>query len=120
MKTFLVFFVVFVVVGIWIWTDLCGYRRLTAKNVKIARPTLFNYIYTKEETDYYVNMLWDLMIKEKFDVRIHKVYPLEEAAKAQDVRDFLSLLSYLKSCAADFRDQDIESRGTTGKLLLKP
>ena len=62
-----------------------GYRVLAAKNVKIARPTLYNYIYTQEEFEYYVNKLWDLMVKENFNVRIHKIYPLEDAAKAQDV-----------------------------------
>jgi NADPH2:quinone reductase len=63
------------------------------------RPTLFNYIYTREELQQYSSELWDLIIKDGLDVKIHDVYPLEDVARAH---------------------KDIESRGTTGKLLLKP
>jgi len=73
--------------------------RLSAKNVKILRPTLFNYIYTREEFDRYTEELWQLMTHQKFNIKIHEIYPLEEVARAQT---------------------DLESRKTSGKLLLKP
>ena len=82
----------------WLETLLTDYRRLSAKNAKIARPTLFNYISTREEFETYTNELWDFILKDKMDVAIHEVYPLAEVARAHS---------------------DIESRKTSGKLLLK-
>ncbi|KAL8719278.1 MAG: hypothetical protein Q9225_003708 [Loekoesia sp. 1 TL-2023] len=73
--------------------------KLSAKNAKVARPTLFNYIYTRQELEHYSNELWKTMIDQKFTVRIHEVYPLKDVARAHT---------------------DIESRKTMGKLLLKP
>lgn len=73
--------------------------RLSAKNTKLLRPTLFNYITTREEFVPYANELFDFMIKNKIDVRVHEVYPLKECGRAQE---------------------DLEGRRTTGKLLLKP
>ncbi|KAL8700200.1 MAG: hypothetical protein Q9224_001080 [Gallowayella concinna] len=73
--------------------------KLSAKNAKVARPTLFNYIYTREEFEQYSAALFKLMIDRKFSVRIHETYPLKDVARAHN---------------------DIESRKTMGKLLLKP
>lgn len=73
--------------------------RLSAKNIKILRPTLFNYIYTREEFERYSAELFDFIIKDKLNVRIHNTYPLQEVARAHT---------------------DLEGRKTTGKLLLKP
>jgi NADPH2:quinone reductase len=73
--------------------------RLSAKNVRLLRPTLFNYVYTREELLQYSNELWDLIVKDKMNVKIHEVYPLEDVKRATE---------------------DIESRKTKGKLLLKP
>lgn len=73
--------------------------RLSAKNVKLLRPTLFNYVTNREEFEQYACELFEFMIKNKIDVRVHEVYPLKDAARAQ---------------------QDLEGRKTTGKLLLKP
>ncbi|KAL8906995.1 MAG: hypothetical protein Q9207_001681 [Kuettlingeria erythrocarpa] len=73
--------------------------KLSAKNAKVARPTLFNYIYTREEFEHYSNKLWKMMVHEKFTVRIHEIYPLKDVARAHT---------------------DIESRKTMGKLLLRP
>ena len=72
---------------------------LAAKNVKVCRPTLYNYIVTREEKERYVGELWELVRGGKLEVPIHKVYPLAEAAQAQT---------------------DLEGRKTTGKLLLRP
>ncbi|KAF4637736.1 hypothetical protein G7Y89_g338 [Cudoniella acicularis] len=73
--------------------------KLSAKNIKLLRPTLFNYIYTREEFEKYSAELFDFIIKDKMNVKIHEIYPLAEVARAHT---------------------DIEGRKTTGKLLLKP
>ena len=72
--------------------------RLSAGNVRLMRPTLFNFITTREEFETNTKELFEIMQREKVDVRIHEVYDLKDAARAQD---------------------DLEGRGTTGKLLLK-
>ncbi|EEP80354.1 hypothetical protein UREG_05196 [Uncinocarpus reesii 1704] len=72
---------------------------LSAKNIKMLRTTLFNYIATQEEFDYYTTELFDMVKSGKLKTRVHKVYPLEQAAQAHI---------------------DLEGRKTTGKLLLKP
>lgn len=61
-------------------------RKLSAKNVKVARPVLFNYIYTRQEFEHYSNELWKMMIEKKFAVRIHEIYPLRDVARAHTVR----------------------------------
>lgn len=75
------------------------YSRLSAKNVKLLRPTLFNYIYTREELQQYAQELWDFIEKDGLNVKIHEVYPLKNVEQAT---------------------KDIEGRKTTGKLLLQP
>lgn len=62
------------------------HSRLSPKCVKIARPTLFGYIETREEFEFYVNELFKLLKSRQLKLKIHKVYPLEEAAQAQRVR----------------------------------
>lgn len=61
-------------------------RKLSAKNAKVVRPTLFNYIFTRDEFENYSNALWKMMTEKKFSVRIHDIYPLENVAKAHTVR----------------------------------
>ncbi|TVY36002.1 putative quinone oxidoreductase, partial [Lachnellula cervina] len=73
--------------------------RLTAKNIKVTRPTMFNSIATREEYEGYSTELFDFIIKDKLNVRIHETYPLSDIARAHT---------------------DLEGRKTTGKLLLKP
>ncbi|TVY21554.1 putative quinone oxidoreductase [Lachnellula arida] len=73
--------------------------KLTAKNIKVTRPTLFNSIATREEYEGYSAELFDFIIKDKLNVRIHETYPLSDIARAHT---------------------DLEGRKTTGKLLLKP
>lgn len=63
----------------------CSSRKLSVKNAKVARPTLFNYIYTREEFEKYAAELFRLMIEEKFDVRVHRIYPLKDVAQAHEV-----------------------------------
>jgi NADPH2:quinone reductase len=70
-----------------------------AKNLKIMRPTLFQYLTTREEFEHWSGELFDFIVKDKLNVRIHEIYPLAEIARAHT---------------------DLEARKTTGKLLLKP
>ena len=78
---------------------LTCHRRLGAKNVKLLRPTLFNYIYTREEVLKYTNELWNFIEKDGLNVAIHDIYPLKDVVRATE---------------------DIQSRKTTGKLLMRP
>lgn len=72
--------------------------RLSAKNIKIARPTLFNYIATEEEFEHYSKDLLELIESGKLVFDITKTYPLEEYSQAT---------------------QELEARKTTGKLVLE-
>ncbi|KAJ4301652.1 NADPH:quinone reductase [Kalmusia sp. IMI 367209] len=73
--------------------------RLGAKNVKLLRPTLFNYVYTRDELKQYSEEVWKFIEKDGLNVQVHDVYPLKDVVRAT---------------------KDIESRKTTGKLLLQP
>lgn len=50
------------------------------------RTTLFGYIETQEEFNYYTGELFRLLKSGELKTRIHKVYPLEETAQAHIVR----------------------------------
>jgi NADPH2:quinone reductase len=63
------------------------------------RSTVFQYVATQEEFAYWTRELFDTIVKDKINVRIHEIYPLAEATRAHT---------------------DLEGRKTTGKLLLKP
>ncbi|KAI9316764.1 hypothetical protein BX666DRAFT_1946680 [Dichotomocladium elegans] len=73
--------------------------RLTQKNLKLMRPTLFNYLVTAEERAKWWGEVFDLLANGHIRAHIYRVYDLKDAAKAHI---------------------DIESRKTTGKLLLRP
>ncbi|KAI8075271.1 putative quinone oxidoreductase [Gongronella butleri] len=72
---------------------------LSQKNIKLMRPTLYNYLTTREESKYWYDLFFDLVDKNVFKFHIHKIYDLKDARQAQE---------------------DLEGRVTTGKLLLKP
>ena len=72
--------------------------RLGAKNVKVMRPVVMNYLVTREEYEGYAKELFDFIVSGKVKVGVHEVYPLAEARRAHE---------------------DLEGRKTTGKLLLK-
>ena len=72
--------------------------RLSGKNVRLMRPTLFNYIVTREEFTGYSKELFDMILQDTIDVR-NETYPLSEVKRATD---------------------DFEGRKTTGKLLFDP
>jgi NADPH2:quinone reductase len=62
------------------------------------RPKLFSYLETKEEKDKWWSELMQLVADGKLNLQVHKKYKLEDAKTAHI---------------------DIESRKTTGKLLLE-
>jgi NADPH2:quinone reductase len=63
----------------------------------LTRPSLANYSTTAEELDWRANDVLNWISQGKLKLHIHKVYPLADAAQAH---------------------RDLESRKTTGKLLL--
>ncbi|KAK4171983.1 putative quinone oxidoreductase [Triangularia setosa] len=73
-------------------------NRLASKCVKIARPTLFGYIATREEFEGYANELFSLLASGELKVKVHGLYSLSEIKQAHI---------------------DLEGRKTTGKILLK-
>lgn len=74
--------------------------KLAGKNVKLVRPTLGNYIATKEEFEEHCKALFGLMEKGVVKLKVHGEYELskEGVRKAQE---------------------DITGRVTSGKLLIK-
>ena len=65
----------------------------------ITRPTLAHYTATREELEWRANDVLGWVKNGELSLRIHKKYPLREAAQAH---------------------RDLEGRKTTGKLLLIP
>ena len=65
----------------------------------ITRPTLAHYTATREELEWRSNDVLGMIARGDIKLRIHKTYPLAEAAEAH---------------------RDLEGRKTTGKLLLIP
>ncbi|HEX6045353.1 MAG TPA: quinone oxidoreductase [Pyrinomonadaceae bacterium] len=64
----------------------------------ITRPTLGHYTATREELEWRAGEVMQMIVAGDLKLRIHKVYPLDEAQQAH---------------------RDLEGRKTTGKLLLK-
>jgi NADPH:quinone reductase-like Zn-dependent oxidoreductase len=63
------------------------------------RPTLVNYITTREEFESNSNDVFNFLLKGHVEQAIHEVYPLKDVARAHE---------------------DLEGRKTTGKLLFSP
>jgi NADPH:quinone reductase-like Zn-dependent oxidoreductase len=66
--------------------------RLSEKNNKLCRPTLFNYLKEPEEVGRYSKVLWDVVGKEdgkggpgRIRVEVYKTYPLSEIKQAHTV-----------------------------------
>ncbi|KAI8317553.1 putative quinone oxidoreductase [Colletotrichum sp. SAR11_240] len=72
--------------------------KLGPKNLKVMRPVVNNYVATREELEKYSGELFEMITSGKVEVAIHKAYPLKDVKQAHT---------------------DLESRNTTGKLLLK-
>src|ERR1044072_1118254 len=65
----------------------------------ITRPTLAHYTATRDELEWRASDVLGAIARGELKLRIHKTYPLADAAQAH---------------------RDLEGRKTTGKLLLKP
>src|SRR6185436_7283999 len=65
----------------------------------VTRPTLGHYTATREELEWRASDVLGAIARGELKLRIHKTYPLADAAQAH---------------------RDLEGRKTTGKLLLKP
>jgi NADPH2:quinone reductase len=74
-------------------------RLLTGGSLYLTRPTMGDYIVTREELLSRTDDLFRWVAAGELDVRIGHTYPLAAAAKAQD---------------------DLAGRRTTGKLVLEP
>lgn len=71
--------------------------KLAPKNVKLMRPTVNGYVAERKDLEKYSAELFELVAAGKVNIAVHDVYPLSEVARAHT---------------------DIESRKTTGKLLI--
>jgi NADPH2:quinone reductase len=75
-------------------------QRLNAGgSLYLTRPTLFHYIATRKELEYHSGEVFAAVADGTLDIRIGHRYPLAEAARAHE---------------------DLQSRRTTGKLVLIP
>jgi NADPH:quinone reductase len=72
---------------------------LSSKNARLLRPTLFNYVVTREEFEKYSKELFEFIEKGQLKIKVHEVYPLSEVKRAHE---------------------DLEGRRTSGKLVLNP
>jgi NADPH:quinone reductase len=71
----------------------------TKGSLYVTRPTLATYIATREELETRARALFDVVRSGKVKIEISKQYPLAEAAQAH---------------------RDLESRKTTGSIVLVP
>lgn len=81
-------------------------RKLSPKCIRVARPMLFGYIQERAEFEFYVNELFNLLKSGQLKVRIHKIYPLEEAAQAHRV-GYYFIVILVKWCMAVFLMYDV-------------
>ena len=72
---------------------------MAAGSIFLTRPTLFDYIETRDELVARANDVFDRMAAGTLKIRVGETYSLEDAAKAHE---------------------DLEGRRTTGKLLIVP
>lgn len=72
--------------------------KLSSKNVKLLRPSLFNYLSEPEEWAHYSKLLFKLIDDGNLKISVFKTFPFEETS------DAISLL---------------ESGKTTGKIIVK-
>lgn len=74
--------------------------KLGPKNLKVCRPVLNQYVHTKEEFQQYTKELWDILDKGHLNLSVYKEYDLSTEGIRQS-------------------QEDIMSRKTSGKLLVK-
>ena len=73
-------------------------RLFTGGSLYLTRPSLFDYIHTREELEHHANATFAAVADGTLDIRIGHRYPLAEARRAHE---------------------DLQARRTTGKLLLR-
>ncbi|KAF3345589.1 hypothetical protein VD0002_g2783 [Verticillium dahliae] len=78
--------------------DPVNILRLGGKNLKLMRPVVNGYLAEREELERYGSELFEMLTSGKVEVPVYKTYPLADASQAHI---------------------DLESRKTSGKLLLK-
>lgn len=62
------------------------------------RPVVNNYVAERHELEKYSGELFEMLVSGKVKIDVHKTYPLKNASEAHT---------------------DLESRKTTGKLIIK-
>ncbi|CCF57053.1 hypothetical protein KAFR_0C00580 [Kazachstania africana CBS 2517] len=72
--------------------------RLSPKNIRLLRPQLFGYVAQADEFRHYTEELISLIDSGKLNIKLFKIYQLYDYVQAA---------------------KDIESRSTTGKLILE-
>ncbi|KAJ9094041.1 hypothetical protein QFC21_006142 [Naganishia friedmannii] len=72
--------------------------KLAPKCIKLLRPQVFGYITTRQEFTTYTAELFRFIQENKMEVKIHKVYELEDVQRVHE---------------------DLEGRRTMGKLLMR-
>ena len=75
-------------------------HRLSSKNIKLLRPSLYNYLATQAEMEHYTGLLLDMLKHETLHVNVWREYVLSAEGVQTAQRDLLS-------------------RRTTGKLLMR-
>ncbi|TPX68044.1 hypothetical protein SpCBS45565_g03311 [Spizellomyces sp. 'palustris'] len=78
--------------------DSIDIMKLVPRAIRLMRPSLFEFLTTKEDFDALAKQLMNLVAAGKVKINPPIIYPLEDAAKAHD---------------------DLEGRKTQGKLLLQ-
>lgn len=73
-------------------------RLFTGGSLYLTRPSLYDYIHTREELEHHANATFAAVADGTLDIRIGHRYPLAEARRAHE---------------------DLQARRTTGKLLLR-
>ncbi|KAI8916275.1 hypothetical protein EDD86DRAFT_198178, partial [Gorgonomyces haynaldii] len=72
--------------------------KLVPNAIRLMRPSLFQFLNSREDYDRMMPQLQELLDKKVFKFHIHKAYALEDAGQAH---------------------ADLESKGTLGKLVIK-
>lgn len=72
--------------------------KLGPKNIRLLRPVVNSYVAEREDFVQYAGELFELISSGKVKIKVHEVYNLSDVARAH---------------------ADLESRKTTGKLLLR-
>ncbi|KAJ3214474.1 NADPH:quinone reductase [Clydaea vesicula] len=72
--------------------------KLVPNAIRLMRPTLYQFLNSKEDFQYLAKPLLNMVEKQQVKVNIHKIYPLEDIKQAH---------------------LDLESGNTQGKLLIK-